>query len=126
MGTRTDSVKKPDCHAFWIRGPEFLWEPEVKPCSPSIIQINRTSVAGVVFENQGIKFGLDKLIEVSADLYTLKKRLTYLIAFKQYVIAKVKHKEFYRPPLTADVFEKSFVDIIWYVQNSCFGCYRVA
>ena len=121
IGTRTDSVKKPDCHAFWIRGPEFLWEPEVKPCSPSIIQVNRTSVAGVVFDNQGIKFGLDKLIEVSADLYTLKKRLTYLIAFKQYVIAKVKHKEFCRPPLTADVFEKSFVDVIWYVQNSCFG-----
>ena len=58
---------------------------------------------------------------MSADLYTLKKRLTYLIAFKQYIIAKVKHKEFCRPPLTADVFEKSFVDVIWYVQNSCFG-----
>ena len=121
IGTRTDSVKKPDCLAFWIRGLEFLWEPEVKPCSPSIIKVNRTSVAGVVFDHLGIKFGLDRLIEVSADLYTLKKRLTYLIAFKQYVIAKVKHKEFCRPPLTADVFEKSFVDIIWYVQNSCFG-----
>ena len=91
------------------------------PCSQSIIQVNRISVAGVVFDNLGIKFGLDRLIEVSADLYTLEKRLTYLIAFKQYVIAKVKHKEFCRPPLTADVFEKSFVDVIWYVQNSCFG-----
>ena len=54
IGTRTDSVKKTDCHAFWIRGPEFLWEPEVTPCSPSIIKVNRSSVAGVVFDNQGI------------------------------------------------------------------------
>ena len=29
VGTRTDTVKKPDGHAFWIGGPDFLWEPEV-------------------------------------------------------------------------------------------------
>ena len=33
----------------------------------------------------------------------------------------MKHKEFCRPPLTADGFKKSFVDVIWYAQNSCFG-----
>ena len=86
--TRTGSVKKPDGHAFWISEPEFLWKPEVKPCSPSIIKVNRTSVAGVVYDNQRIKFGLDRLIEVSADLYTPKKRLTYLIVFKQYTKVK--------------------------------------
>ena len=58
---------------------------------------------------------------MSADLYTLEKRLTYLIALKQCLIAGVKHEEFCKPPLTADVFEKSFVDVIWYVQNNCFG-----
>ena len=89
VGTRTDSVKKTDGHAFWIAGSEFLWEPDVKPFFPSTFQVNRTCVTSVVFNNQGIKFGLDRLIEMSADLYTLKKRLTYLIAFKQYIIAKV-------------------------------------
>ena len=52
VGIHTNSVKKLDCLAFWISGPNLLWEPEVKPCSPSTIEVNRTIVAGlsVVFK----------------------------------------------------------------------------
>ena len=42
VGTPTDSVKKPDCHAFCISGLAILWKLEVKPCSPSTIKVNRT------------------------------------------------------------------------------------
>jgi len=40
------------------------------------------------------KCGLDRLIEVSTDLYTFKKRLAYLTVFKMIIIAKVKGKIF--------------------------------
>ena len=63
----------------------------------------------------------DKLVEVSPDLYTLKKWLCYLICFKQYVVAKARGLTFKKPMLNADVLEDALTDIIKYVQSLCFG-----
>ena len=55
------------------------------------------------------------------DLYTLKKRLCYLICFKQYVVAKARGLTFKKPMLNADMLEDALTDIIKYVQSRCFG-----
>ena len=65
--------------------------------------------------------GLDKLIKASPDLYTLKKRASYLIAFKQYFISKVKKQEFRRVELGATFLDNAFLDVIYYVQRNYFG-----
>ena len=65
--------------------------------------------------------GLDKLIKASPDLYTLKKRASYLIAFKQYFISKVKKQEFRRVELNATFLDNAFLDVIYDVQRNYFG-----
>ena len=44
---------------------------------------------------------LDKLIEASPNLHTLKKRCAYLFAFVQFVIAKAKKVAAKKPVLDA-------------------------
>ena len=63
---------------------------------------------------------LDKLIEVSPDLHTLKKRLCHLICFKQYVVAKAKGLTLKKPMLNSHMREDALVDILKYVQSQCF------
>ena len=65
---------------------------------------------------------MDPLIEISPDLYVLKKRAAYLVAFKQFLVAKAKKiKSFVKPNLNAHILDKAFMDIVNYVQYNRFG-----
>ena len=122
VGTREGSIKRSEAVDLWLHGPAFLRGERVepRPCDQSV-----TVRAVTLNENQLVNHelrGLDQLVERSPDLYTLKKRIAYLTAFKEYVIAvKVKKKEFVRPVLNALYLYKAFVRLLRYVQNECFG-----
>ena len=64
---------------------------------------------------------LDRLIEASPSLYTLKKRCAYLAAFSEFVVAKAKGVAFQKPALNASYLDKAFVNIVKYVQSQRFG-----
>ena len=74
------SVKRPGCFELWLRGPSFLLQIGIEPrpvdTSVAVRKIRTTSELGF---NKG-ETCLDKMIDAS-DLYTLKKRVGYLIAF---------------------------------------------
>ena len=86
----------------------------------SCVSIKRLNVDENLLVDSKNVCALGKLIKVSADLYTLKKRLCYLIGFKQYVVAKVRGLTFKKPMLNADMLEDALTDIIKYVQSQCF------
>ena len=53
-------------------------------------------------------------MQTSRDLYTLKKRFAYLLAFVELVKAKVKRKPFRKPEFGAASLDRAFVE--------AFGC----
>ena len=126
VGTREDSFKKSPGHTLWINGPKFLWQTRIVTHSPSsCVSVKRLNVDKNLLVDSKNVCALDKLIEVSPDLYTLKKRLSYLICFKQYVVAKARGLTFKKPMLNADMLEDALTDIIKYVQSRCFGAVQI-
>ena len=121
VGTRKESVRRSDCFDIWLKGPSFLRQQSIDatPNNPGVV-VHKTNVFSDFGLEQG-DMGLDKLIEASPDLYTLKKRASYLIAFKQYFISKVKKQEFRRVELDATFLDNAFLDVIYYVQRNYFG-----
>ena len=61
------------------------------------------------------------LMQTLPDLYTLKKRFAYLLAFAELVKAKFKRKPFRKPEFRAASLDRAFVEAIGYVQRRCFG-----
>ena len=64
---------------------------------------------------------LDRLIETSPDLYTLKKRFGYLLAFMEFFVARSKRLSFCKPDMNATFLDRGFVKAIAYVQKRHFG-----
>ena len=62
-----------------------------------------------------------KLMQPSRDLYALKKRFAYLLAFLELVKAKFKRKPFRKPDFRAASLDRAFVEAIGYLQRLCFG-----
>ena len=90
VGMRMESVKWSDSHKLRLKGPDFLLQKGLEPQpSVSTITVHRAGVGGDPLSNIGSR-GLDRLIEISPDLYVSKKRATYLVAFKQFLVAKEK------------------------------------
>ena len=73
VGTRVESVKWSSSHSLWLKGPDFLLQKgvEYQPYVSSVTE-HRASVGGDPLQNIGSR-GLDRLIEISPDLYVLKK-----------------------------------------------------
>ena len=125
VGTREDGVKRSSGHAFWLSGPRFLLEPGLDAVAPfSSVSVKRLSVK----ENELVEieqthcYDLDQLINTSPDLYALKKRWSYLLAFKTYFVeVKVKRGTFCRPELNAEFLEDALLNVIRYVQYRSFG-----
>ena len=63
MGTCAGSVKKPISHVFWIGGPEYLWEPDIKSYFLSAVAVNKIGATGEVLDNKLNDFGINRLIE---------------------------------------------------------------
>ena len=64
---------------------------------------------------------LQNLIETAPNLYTLSKRAAYLVAFKQFILAKARKAAFCRPKLDAKYLDDSLFDVVKYVQSNYFG-----
>ena len=67
-----------------------------------------------------MKTGLDCVVEISPDLYTLKKRTAYFTALKKFLVAQYKRLEFIKPLLNAAKLEEALLDSIKYVQPKRF------
>ena len=122
VGTREGTIKRSEAVELWLHGPAFLRTREVQPLSSDqSITVRSLTLSEDEALNQE-KNGLDLLVERSPNLYTLKKQVAYLTAFKQYFISvKVKKERFEKPVLDASYLENSFVYLVRYVQGSCFG-----
>ena len=60
-------------------------------------------------------------MQTSRDLYALKKRFAYLLAFVELVKAKFRCKLFRKPEFDAASLDRAFVEAIGYVQRQFFG-----
>ena len=85
-----ESVKWSGSHSLWLNGPDFLLQKglELQPFV-STVTVHMAGVGGDPLLNIGSR-GLDPLVEISPGLYVLKKRAAYLVAFKQFLVAKAK------------------------------------
>ena len=121
VGTRKNSFKRSGCFELWLGGPSFLLQTgiESRPVDPSVV-VRKTNITSELGFDKG-KMCLDKLIDASPDLYALKKRVGYLIAFKQYFVSKVKKLTFHKVKLDATFLDKALLDIVKYVQRRYFG-----
>ena len=119
VGTRWQSVKKSGI-STWLEGPKFLLDVGLVPGPPAEIVVKKTGITvdPLLVSARG---GLDSLIETSRDLHTLKKRVAYFVAFKQYLWAIHKKLAFSVPVLNANKLDEAFIDIIRYVQQNRFG-----
>ena len=67
--TRVESVKWSGSHSSWLNGPDFLLQKNLEPQpSVSTATVHRAGVGGDPLLNIGNR-GLDRLIEISPDLY---------------------------------------------------------
>ena len=82
--------------------------------------MHRAGVGGDPLSNIGCR-DLDRLIEISPNLYVLKKRATYLAAFRRFLAAKAKNISFVKPILNTHTLDKVFMDVVNYVQYNRFG-----
>ena len=102
-------------------GPPFLLQGslEPKPVSPTVVV--RSVSINVDLLSLKSNICLDRMIESAPDLYTLKKRVTYLIAFKQYIVAKSRKRNLCKPKLDADYLDNAFMEVVKFVQRTHFG-----
>ena len=122
VGTREGTIKRSGALDLWLHGPAFLRTREVQPFSPdqSITVLSVTEFDNELFNHE--PKGLDQLVQRSPDLYTLRKHVAYLTAFKNYFISvKVNKQRFEKPVLNASYLKNAFVSLVRYVQGSCFG-----
>ena len=64
---------------------------------------------------------LDQLIESSRDIYTLKKKVAYLMAFISLVISKAKKTNFEKPNLGACYLDRVLLKVVKYDQSQNYG-----
>ena len=78
VGTREKSFKNPELLSLWLGGPEFLLQGVKEPkLIASFSAVRAMSVSKLTLEDP-----LKKLIKAAADLYNVKKRFAYLLAFR--------------------------------------------
>ena len=112
---REGSVRNSDSFALWLRRLSFLLQEslEPKPMIPAVV----VRSASINVDPLPLKSNacLDRKIESALDLYTSKKRVVYLIAFKQYIVAKLQKRNLCKPKLDADYFDNTFMDVVKFV-----------
>ena len=115
VGTREASAKNPNCYALWRGGPKFLLDGslELDPTIPTTV-VHKTTASHEPCSKRNT--GLDRLIGSFPDLYILKRRVGYLIAFKHYLMTKNKRIAFSKPTLDAIFLDMALMNIGKYVQ----------
>ena len=119
VGTRNDSLKEFVSQPIWIKDPSFLYEggEEVRCPVPVtarklLLNLEPSASTDIILQN---------LIETAPNLYTLSKRAAYLVAFKQFNLAKARKAAFCRPKLDAKYLDDALLDVVKYVQSNYFG-----
>ena len=119
VGTRDDSLKEFVSQPIWIKYPSFLYEggEEVRCPVPVtarklLLNLEPSASTDIILQN---------LIETAPNLYTLSKRAAYLVAFKQFNLAKARKAAFCRPKLDAKYLDDALLDVVKYVQSNYFG-----
>ena len=122
VGTREKSFKNRDLLGLWLDGPEFLLQgsEDAKPVS-SLSTVRAISVPGQLMGEDYSDNPLEKLIETSPNLYALKKRFAYLLAFKEFIAAKSKKIKFEKPKLDAAYLNFALMKAVRFVQYQGFG-----
>ena len=100
VGTRENACKNSESIKLWIEGPAFLVEgqEDVKSLSPAPVVRLALCKENTIFETDD---KILKLMQTSRDLYALKKRFAYLLAFVELVKAKFRRKPFRKPEFDA-------------------------
>ena len=122
VGTREKSVKNRDLLGLWLNGSEFLLQgsEDAKPVS-SLSTVRVISVPGQLMGEDCSDDPLEKLIETSPNLYALKKRFAYLLAFQEFIAAKPKKIKFEKPKLDAAYLNFAFMNAVRFLQYLSFG-----
>ena len=106
---------------LWIEGPRFFHLPPDKfnvNCIPLTVRDAQIELRTTFCKES--KATLTRVIQTAPNLYTLKKRLRYLAAFVEFVIAKARKQEFYKPRVNAIYLEKALHSTVLYVRRECF------
>ena len=114
VGTRGTAFRKPEFVKLWLGNPEFLAQRYVDVvalvCAPVVCMTLLEEKSRENCEN-----GLVKIIESANNLYALKKRFAYLLAFIEYLVAKSRKALFVRPALDATYMDRALVKAVEYV-----------
>ena len=121
VDTREKSLKNWDLLGLLLDGPEFLLQgsEDAKPVS-SLSTVQAISVPGQLMGEDCSDNLLKKLIETSPNLYALKKRFAYLLAFKEFIAAKSKKIKFEKPKLDATYLNFALMNAVRIVQFQSF------
>ena len=120
VGTRDIIGKNPECIDLWLGGPVFFQQEPVSIAGSKCVSV----VCMALLEKKSreeSENSLDQIISTASDLYTLKKRLAYLVAFAEYVTAKFRGTTFKKPELNADFLDRAHIKAVKYVQSQNFG-----
>ena len=120
MGTLKASAKNPNCYALWLGSPKFLLNGslELEPSIPSTV-VHKTTVS---HKPRSKRYShLDRLIASFPNLYALKKRDGYFIAFKHFFMTESKRIAFTKATLAATFLDTALINIVKYVQINFFG-----
>ena len=121
VGTREGSVQNSKSFALWLEGPPLLSKGSLEPKPVSPAMVVRSVSINVDLLSLKSNTCLDRIIENALYLYTLKKRVAYLIAFKQYIVAKSQKRNLCKPKLYADYLDNAFMNVVKFVQRTHFG-----
>jgi len=102
-----------------VRWTEVPLQDYVNIVSPQCVSVCITRLENESREDY--ENGTTRLIEASGNRYTLKKRVAYLVAFTEYVVAKTKGHDFQKPELNASYLDCAFVKAVKYIQSVNFG-----
>ena len=121
VGTRERCGKQPSLLDLWLKGPSFLMQGDldVKMVEQPVV-VQKVSCSMEVLPDSS-DFALDKLIQASPNLHTLKKRCAYLTAFVEFMSAKKLNTPFQKPCLDSSYLDKAFIKIVKFFQSRCFG-----
>ena len=86
--------------------------------SSAVVHVNVVNGLSVEEDNE---CGLDQIIATSRNLHTSKTRLAYLMAFAEFVVAKLKQINFQKLNLNAAYLDHALVKTVKYVQGRCSG-----
>ena len=119
--TRKRCSKQPSLLDLWLKGPSFLLQGDldVKMAEkPAVVQ--KVSCSMELLPDSS-DVALDKLIQAATNLYTPKKRCAYLTAFVEFMTAEKLNMPFQKPCLDSSYLDKTFINIVKFVQSRCFG-----